>query len=243
MDGSKYDGDAPLELIDSTSDVYDSTNKNHVNTAEVKKYITDLVDVKTAVVNAFGVYNASEKTAEDKAIFKAVYEMYFDIPSIIDYIIFSDVSNNYDGFRKNWQWLTYDGVKWYIGVYDCDGVFGNYFDLSNTIMAPLTRHITDDPSLEIWRIGAKWVFEPLYSIYQEDLETRYAELRQLKIIDTNSIIRLVTDWLDRIGNKSTFKKEWEKWPGFIKEDSIHRVYKWIAESINNMDIVYHYNQN
>lgn len=51
---------------------------------------------------------------------------------------------------------------------------------------------------------------------------------------------MIQDWLDRIGNKETFEKEWDKWSDFIKNDSILRVDRWLTESINNMDKLYHY---
>lgn len=43
MDGAKYDGDNPQELIDSTSENYDPNNNDHVRTATVKGYILGLV--------------------------------------------------------------------------------------------------------------------------------------------------------------------------------------------------------
>ena len=232
VDGGKYDGDNPTEI----------TGDSNVNatTAEVKGYIENFHIIKETIVNAYAVYNASSKTEDDKNAFKQVFETYLDSMNLIDYIIFSDVSNNYDGFNKNWQWFTYDGVKWYCGVYDTDGVFGGYYDLNNTIVPPLTSHLTIERQ-SVAAIGATWMITPIYSVYKD--ESRYAELRNLKVIDTNNIVNLMINWLDRLGNKATFEKEWKKWPDFIKNDSIHRMYKWVVESINNMDIVYNYNQN
>ena len=230
MDGSNYDGDNPQELIDSTSVNYDSSNSKHVKSATVKQYIKNTNVMYSNVRQAYSDFQASEKTAEDIAAFKEVYETYFDVNNMIDYIIFSDVSNHYDGFLKNWQWLTYDGIKWFIGAYDCDGVFGGYFDLQDVILPPLTDHINNN-----------WQFSPLYTVYRNELESRYAELRKKKIIDTDNIIGLMREWLNRIGNKSMFDKEWKKWPDYIRNDSIHRMNKWIKESIDNMDILYNYN--
>ena len=234
VDGGKYDGDNPTEITGDPN--VDAT------TAEVKGYIEYFYTIKEKIVNAYALYNASSKTEEDKNTFKQVFETYLDSMNLIDYIIFSDVSNNYDGFNKNWQWFTYDGVKWYCGVYDTDGVFGGYFDLNDTIVPPLTNHLTIERQ-SVAAIGATWMINPIYSVYKDELESRYAELRDLKVIDANNIVNLMVNWLDRLGNKAMFEKEWKKWPDFIKNDSIHRMYKWVIESIDNMDSVYNYNQN
>ena len=54
-------------------------------------------------------------------------------------------------------------------------------------------------------------------------------------------MNIVVNWLDRVGNRAMFDKEWKKWSGFIKNDSVHRLYKWVVQSIDNMDILYNYN--
>jgi hypothetical protein len=218
--------------MDATSQYYDSTNKDHVRSAEVKGYILALSEVKGIVEAAKAVYDASEKTPSDIATFKAVFETYFDVDSIVEYTIFSDVCNNYDGFSKNWQWLTYNGVKWYIVPYDVDGIFGGYWQLNDTIYPPLTTHIYK---------YTPWLFDSFYALYTSDAEDMYAKLRDERIIDTNNIISIMVKWLDRVGNKNTFDKEWTKWPDFIKNDSIHRMYKWVAQAIQNMDSLYNYN--
>ena len=44
MDGSKYNGDAPKELIDESSEKYDTSNKDMVNTVLTKNAIVSLAD-------------------------------------------------------------------------------------------------------------------------------------------------------------------------------------------------------
>lgn len=231
VNGGKYDGDNPTEITGDSS--VDAT------TAEVKQHIEAFSNIKTTVVNAYNTYLASEKTAVDKKTFKQIFEQYFDSINLIDYVIFSDVSNNYDGFCKNWQWFTYDGVKWFCGIYDCDGVFGGYWELNQTIVPPLTDHLIIEHQSVAW-IGATWMITPIFTVYEEELNARYKELRDCKIIDTDNIVNLMISWLNRIGNKNTFDKEWTKWSAFIKNDSIHRFYKWVKKSIENIDLVYNY---
>ena len=121
-------------------------------------------------------------------------------------------------------------------------MFGGYYELNNYIVPPLTQHIIQEAQ-SVTAIGTTFMITPFYDLYKEELEARYSELREKSIIDKDVIMSIMIEWLNRIGNKETFKKEWAKWPSFIKNDSIHRMYKWVIESIHNMDIVYHYNQN
>ena len=230
MDGTKYDADANGgELIDSTSANWDATNESHVKSAEVKQYILNLSKVIPALTVAYSTYQASSKTDEDKAAFKEVFETYFDVNNQIDYLIFSDVLANYDGFNQNVQWITYNGKKWYLCAYDLDGVMGNWWRLEDTIVSPVNTHYS----------FAQFQYIPIF--YNTELETRYKELRDMGIISVSNIINLVEDWLKRIGGKETFEKEWKKWPSFIKNDNIHRLYKWLQVSMSNMDVLYHYN--
>ena len=48
-----------------------------------------------------------------------------DIDSAIDYWIFSQLIQNWDGVSKNYLLITYDGTKWYFSAYDLDHTFGN----------------------------------------------------------------------------------------------------------------------
>jgi hypothetical protein len=227
---TKYDADANGgELIDSTSPNWDATNESHVKSAEVKQYILNLSKVIPALADAYSTYQASSKTDEDKAAFKEVFGTYFDVDNLIDYLIFSDVLANYDGFSQNVQWITYNGVKWYLCAYDLDGVMGNWWELDDTIVAPVNAHYS----------YAQFQYLPIF--YNAELEARYKELRDMGIISVSNIINLVEDWLKRIGAKETFEKEWEKWPNFIKNDNVHRLYKWLQVSMSNMDLLYHYN--
>lgn len=243
MDGRKYNSDAGAdgridlakegvgELMDATSQYYDSANEGHVRSAKVKSYILELSKVFTKINVAKETYLSSAKTETDKQTFKNVFETYFDTQNVIDYLIFGDVAKNYDGFGQNWQWFTYDGIKWYIGLYDCDGTFGNWWQLNNTIQAPNTGHQSQNLQNEI-----------VISFYADELKNRYAELRNAKVIDKQNIVSIMKDWLSRIGGQAVFEQEWEKWSDFIKNDSILRFEKWVEESIANMDKLYEFNR-
>ena len=208
MDGTKYDGDTNLnELIDDTSDFYELDSdtakifKAKKMTAKVKAYITAFSKALVEIRAALDIYNKSSKTEEDKQKVKTIFEKYFDVENQIDYLILSDVVKNSDGFNKNWQWITYNGAKWYVNLYDVDMSFGGHFQ-GNQITEPLKDHASTTRSLPSYYIE---------TFYKDELEARYKELRDAKIIDTAHIVSILDAWTKRIGQQN-YKKEYEKWP-------------------------------
>lgn len=234
MDGKKYDGDAPKELIDETSEKYDPDNKDHKRTAQVKKYIQDFVSKFGELQQLYTAYQSNPNNETLSAV-KSKYEEIFDWENQRDYLIFSDIIKNSDGFGKNWQWTTYDGVKWWVNAYDLDMSYGGMFN-GTYISSPLTGHITTST---VYSAG----YIPL--LYNTELEARYAELRRAGIIDTEHILAKLKDWCARIGT-ANYELEYEKWPNspcIVKyTDSIYRVKKWLEVEIANMDRIYHYSR-
>ena len=234
MDGKKYDGDAPKELIDETSAKYDPENKDHVRTAQVKAAIEGVVSKFQEVKRLCNEYKSSPTPAKLSSA-RAAYEAIFEPGNEIDYLIFSDVTYNEDGFDHNVQMTTYDGVKWYSNAYDLDQTFGGSW-LGESLYAPQTQSV-----LYTWR--GNNTFGPCHClpiIYKAELESRYKELRDAGIIETEHILGYIKDWVNRIGT-GNYELEYERWPGCpTYTDSIYRVKKWLETQIANMDKVYNY---
>ena len=200
MSGAKYDGDAPQELIDSTSEYYNSGNKDHKRSAKVKKYVQDLAANFQTLKSLYAAYS-TDPTDENLSAVKAKYEELFDVENMRDYMIFGDIIRNVDGLSKNWQWTTYDGLKWYVNAYDLDMSFGGHW-LGTQIEPPLTGHVTTSRSIPPGYITR---------LYNSELEARYSELRNAGIISSENIMAKLLDWTDRIG-ESNFESEYKKWP-------------------------------
>ena len=213
--GNKYDADIKQEEIAGEDEVNawiaagqlpDGTaisskiKKNLQMTAKVKKYIQNFANSINVIKAAESIYNTSSKTEEDLKAFKAVFEKYYDVENLIDYIIESDLIKNSDGFSKNWQWFTYDGIKWWVGLYDCDMSFGGHFQ-GNQIANVLNGHLnasTDMPNGYIVKY------------YAIELNARYKQLADLGIASADNIFGLLQDWCMRIGT-DFFKEEYKKW--------------------------------
>lgn len=185
MGGSPYDGDAPAELADGP----------------VKDAIVTLshqLDTLTAL--------AERSDVTDEQIRQQIAS-HFDVTSIINYLLFSHVVSNYDGFGKNWQWLTYDGVHWAVAPYDLDCTFGNYHE--GTFLFPAYQSYINSTYTMAKSHTAitKWVWE----YYFEELCDRYCDLRRCGVVSPEHIIELLYQWYYRIG-PDLYEREWERWP-------------------------------
>lgn len=190
VDGSKYDGDNPKELIDESSEKYSSTNKDMVNTVKTKKAILGLADAFTEVQTAI----SEKKTTEE---IKEIIESHYDVDYLIDYLIFSNVVCNVDGWGGNWQWTTWDGVKWNPNPYDLNATFG--LDPYGILAS---EALTSILSSSIATVVLKY--------YLEEIKTRFKYLRNNNIITVENIIGLFKTWVDRIGIDN-FKNEFKVW--------------------------------
>lgn len=190
VDGSKYDGDNPKELIDENSENYSSTNKDMVNTAKTKKAILGLANAFAEVQTAI----SENKTTEE---IKGIIESHYDIDYLIDYLIFSNVVYNVDGWGGNWQWTTWDGVKWNPNPYDLNATFG--LDPYGILASEALPSIL---SSSIATVVLKY--------YLEEIKTRFKYLRNNNVITVENIIGLFKTWVDRIGTDN-FKNEFKVW--------------------------------
>ena len=213
--GNKYDADIKQEEIAGQTEVDawitagqlpDGTaisskiKKNLQMTAKVKKYIQDFANSLNIIKDAATIYESSSKTEDDLKAFKQVFEKYYDADNLIDYLIIIDILRNGDSTRKNWQWFTYDGIKWWVGLYDCDCVFGASF-LGMEIMPPINYHLGSNGNLPLTFI---------LKYYMDALNNRYKILADMGIISADHIIGLLQDWCMRIGT-DFFKEEYKKW--------------------------------
>lgn len=239
--GNKYDADIKQEEIAGKTEVDswiadgslpDGTEitskikKNLQLTVKVKKYIQNLSDAVGVIKAAEAAYNASSKTSEDLSTFKKVYEKYFDVENMIDYIIISDIIKNGDGFSKNWQFFCYDGIKWFVGLYDCDMTFGCEWSY---ITDTLTGHLNSS-------VDSPHGF--IIKYYNDELEKRYKELMDCGIISPKNIYSLITDWMQRIGT-SFFKQEYKKWKeSLCISDSVVRSEYWevVKDEKGNLEV-------
>ena len=194
MDGSKYDADTNHhELIDATSNAYDKNNKNHIATAHVKasiiglsKYLSELEKMESENVSSDNIRINLEKR--------------FNVPYCIEYLLFCNFLGNADGFDKNWQITTWDGIKWSINPYDLDCLFGSNFRGVN--IGSYRPWILGNNDRELMR----WI----YKYYKNEISQRYKELRDSGLYSSENICSMINSWMQRIGYDN-YVKEYTKW--------------------------------
>ena len=223
MDGTDYDGDVPQEIIDSTSIHYTGTNKM-IRSNQAKNHIINLSHYYTEL-------SALEKNGASVEEMKAAIKSRFDVPELINYMVFSLVTSNYDGFSKNWQWFTYDGKKWTVAPYDCNLTFG-YNEEGASLWPASQSSKKYDYKMENVDCSGPMFWIKKY--FWEDLKERYSILRENGIISTSNICSLVNKWQERIG-KENYGEEWETWPGSpcltSFSESTERFEKWVSDRI------------
>lgn len=214
-DGTVYDAEVNNgELISANSPLYDATNEDMVRTASVRSAI-ELLSTEVARINAL---SGDEQKSELAKI--------LDIDSVIDYFIFSNVVANNDGWKKNWQWTTYDGVKWSVNAYDLDGIFGWS---SLDWIAPYNNN---------WYYGNSVIMKMFWSNFHKEVNARYQYLRASGIISTDAIMSRLSHYIRVIGI-DMYEKEYERWDsqGGVR-DNIWRFQKWLESQIATIDVVF-----
>lgn len=182
-------------------------------TNEVKKAILRLSKYKSNINNAGSI-------AERKLLF----EEYFDLNNQIDYQLVQEATNDDDGFSKNWQWTTWDGVKWFVNNYDKDCAFGGNFEGT----------VTNNPQIDKqnWKGYNVNSFNMPFLVnnYSAELKVRWKELVDKNIFTKEHIISLFDTWVKRIGSVN-YSKEYTKWSQApCNRDSGINIEYWRVES-------------
>lgn len=178
VDWTQFEIRNPKSLQDIEGNKYDGDNPKELsntdaNSKKVKTYIQRLSGVKAAL----SVNNTKE-----------TFSNYFIVDSFIDYYIISQVIYHIDGFRKNWIWCTWDGEHWTPTLYDVDSIFGAHW--SGIYAIPNSDKATI--------LGTDYVFG-LNTLYADEINNRYKQLRDSGVFTVENIISLFKIWLDKIG--------------------------------------------
>lgn len=207
-DGSKYNGDSPKEIIDETSEKYDSTNKNHVTTSYVKSYIKSLSNYIPELIKLESD-NANSDTLNNTM--RAAIAERFNVQYCIEYICFTNFMGDADAYDKNWQWTTWDGKIWNPNPYDLDSLFGYTFE--GTTNGAYRQWLmgnhspaTSSSSPTVAGNPCYWV----YKYYMPEIKARWKELRDSGIYTAEHYCEMLSSWMQRFGYDN-YKKEYDKW--------------------------------
>ena len=206
------------QLPDGT-EITSKIKKRLQTTAKVKNYILALSQIVPQIKSA--------STIEEK---KSLFENFFDVDNLVDYEIVQMATGDTDSFSKNWQWTTYDGVKWWVNEYDKDMSFGGFWTGMITQSIPTTGgwmgYDTNTP------IGQ------VILLYKLNIVERWKYLVSNGIFTTDNFLKLFNEWLNRIGTEN-FEKEYSKWNDSPcnRYDYVNREY-WERTNVYKSDVSY-----
>lgn len=100
--------------------------------------------------------------------FKANLNDHLDLDALLNYYVFADFAYLTDNRGKNILIATYDGVKWYMSLYDLDTSWGTSYNGYEIL--PYEEQLAD--------MAKSNLFARLEQNFPEELAQRYFELRQ-----------------------------------------------------------------
>ena len=199
VDWTMFEIRNPKSLIDINGNKYDGDNPvEPSNTDSFSKSVKDSI---TRLSSAMGELKANQN--------KETFEKYFLVNPFIDYYLVSQVLYNYDGFDKNWLWETLNSQQWFPNLYDVDSIFGQSVNGAYFVKNSIERILGTADDLPS---------SMLVKLYESEIKNRYWELKNKSIFTTDNIVRLLNDWLNRIGYDNISKeiKAYPETPSYRK---------------------------
>lgn len=185
IDWTAFEIRNPKNLIDINGNKYDGDNPQELSETDTKSK-----KVKDAIVR---LSRAKSDLATSNT--KETFEKYFLVNPFIDYYLTSEVVFHFDGLRKNWIWLTLNAQKWSPTIYDMDSIFASFWNG--------TYAIQNSENLSIKTYGDIFGLDTLY---KEEIEKRYSELRASGIFSVNNIVSLLHKWIVAVGYDNYVKE-------------------------------------
>lgn len=191
------------ELLGDDAEHYNPENKAHVLSNKVKRSIEKL-SKRCQETNALS-------SNEEKKLYLA---RYFDVDSILDYILVATAVHDTDGGYANYQWITYDGEKWFVCNYDKDRSFGNgteYMEQAITTGSWIYQNVT--------------IFKLFEDLFSTELKEKWNGYVKKGIFTYDNFIGKISQWVQRIG-QDNYKKEYSRWKQAPcnRDDNVNRDY-------------------
>lgn len=207
-----YDGDKPKELLGSDTEGYNSADKKHILSNKVKQSILTFNSMAREL-NAMTNENGGEE----------FLNKHYDLENLVDFYVLQYVLADED-IAYNWQWITYDGVKWFICDYDKDRTFGQIYNCPGVRSADVMLNAADSSN-------ANYPFKYLVQYHKEEIKARYNELKSLGIFTPEHVISLVKNWFNRFPVEA-IKLEYKKWTESPsnRDDNVDREHWKIKDS-------------
>lgn len=189
--GNQYNGitqftNVPANGVKLDGSDFESLNPEDTPTDEEKKAVTDLIN---------WVIKSDDET------FKKELSQHFNVPSLIDYIVVSNILGARDAGGKNQVLMTWDGKIWYYQLYDLDCTYNANWMGGETFKTPAVG--TELPFLD----NNKFLLR-FSRLYKKAIADRYRDVRQW--CTPGYILSLYKQRINLIG-QGNFDDEWALW--------------------------------
>ncbi|WP_396233291.1 CotH kinase family protein [Acinetobacter baumannii] len=185
--------------------------------------------------NAISGWNAFAQL--DDADFALQANTYLNKQNAIDFMLFAEFVKCRDvvdgNSVKNFQFISYDGKRFMFMPYDLDTVFGLEWT-GDVVYDDTTGSQTVTNSQDsFWR--------KVKATYSTDIEARYKQLRDLKVISFENVYNLSTDIFSKYPI-SLYDLELNRWPfrPSLNITSLEQILTWTKKRIQFLDTYFNY---
>lgn len=131
--------------------------------------------------------------------FKADFEEYLNLDSALNYYVMADLAYLEDNLGKNMLIATYDGMVWYLSLYDLDSSWGTNPQGTGTLSY----------KGNLLNMSRNTLFRRMEQAFPEELAQRYFELRG-DVLSNENIMAEFGAFADQVPSM-TFLKEIQRW--------------------------------
>ncbi len=172
--------------------------------------------------------------------FKVNFDRYLDRDNMIDMLLFLEAIFDYDAVAQDIEIFTHNLEKWYMLPWDKDTTFGMDWNMRGIIRDSekqlLIKYDGEDPEQMPWY--------KTYICFKDQVEERYASLRDLGVFTKENLESLIDDIWDKIPG--------EVWTAELKKWEVHdrlpvdqvgkaQILDWFEKRLEMLDEHFGYN--
>ena len=232
---SMEDDAHPVKALVSTNDWSDTCNFRAQAQPDAESWEIEENEMESdeAVFDSINqlIRFVREHSGED---FRSGIGTYLDVESYIDYMCFTMAGTMRDNVAKNCMFVTYDGVKWYLTVYDLDSSWGLYWDGTQYYSAQMLVPYISGGSIRVNEVQ-NLLWERMFACYAPEIRARYFALRG-SVLSNEAILKKFDDFNAMIPAEliEAEKMLYPNMPGFsVNTDAAMRDY--LAQHMSALD--------
>lgn len=169
--------------------------------------------------------------------FKNNFNEVFDKTNMIDMLLFLELIYDYDAVAQDIEIVTYDLKKWYFLPWDKDTTFGMDWKERGIREGSETKLLFDYDE----EIVTQKPWFKTYHAFTNDVEKRYAQVRDEDIISVVNLSRIIADISKKIPAE-IWESERLRWPDrpSVDETSPAQILKWFESRLVVLDEHFNY---